>query len=62
MPTTYRIEESANNRAGCHQTQHKKDKVKIMKGELRFGTLVNINEHDSWQWRHWFVSPIILTF
>ncbi|KKY37634.1 putative protein kinase rad3 [Diaporthe ampelina] len=52
MPV-YRIEVSPNNRAGCNDTLHKKEKVKIMKGEPRFGTWVEIEEHGSWRWKHW---------
>lgn len=28
---------------------------KIQKGEIRQGVLVEINEHQSWKWRHWCV-------
>ncbi|KAI3397803.1 hypothetical protein diail_10336 [Diaporthe ilicicola] len=52
MPA-YRIEISPNNRAGCQETLHKKEAVKIMKGEPRFGTWVDIHEHGSWRWKHW---------
>ncbi|KAL1872383.1 serine/threonine-protein kinase M1 [Diaporthe australafricana] len=52
MPA-YRIEISPNNRAGCQETLHKKEAVKITKGEPRFGTWVEIHEHGSWRWKHW---------
>ena len=42
-------------RAGCTSTECKKKEVKIGKGELRFGVLVEIKEHQSWVWRHWYV-------
>jgi hypothetical protein len=60
MPKAYRVDESPNNRAGCQQTQHKKEGVKITKGELRFATMITIQEHDSWQYRHWSVRSEIL--
>lgn len=44
---------SPNNRAGCQGTACKKENVKIMKGEVRQGVTVNINEHVSIKWRHW---------
>ena len=34
--------------------------MKIQKGELRYGTLVTISEHDSWQWRHWYAHRLSL--
>ncbi|POS80812.1 protein kinase rad3 [Diaporthe helianthi] len=52
MPT-YRIEISPNNRAGCQDTLHKKEGVKIMKGEPRFGSWLEIGDHGSWRWKHW---------
>ncbi|KAH8754115.1 hypothetical protein F5883DRAFT_187045 [Diaporthe sp. PMI_573] len=52
MPN-YRIEVSSNNRAGCQDTLHKKEGVKIMKGELRFGSWLEFGEHGSWRWKHW---------
>lgn len=30
--------------------------MKIQKDELRFGTLVEIKEKQSWQWRHWYLA------
>jgi len=49
----YRVEASPNNRAGCQTAPCKKEGVKITKGELRFAVQVTINEHQSWQYRHW---------
>ncbi|QUC17978.1 uncharacterized protein UV8b_02219 [Ustilaginoidea virens] len=49
----YRIEISPNNRAGCKDAVCSKDKVKILKGEIRFGTWVEIQDHGSWAWKHW---------
>lgn len=45
---------SPNRRAGCQDTSGcKKDKVKIQKGEPRFGTWVEIEGRGSWRWKHW---------
>ncbi|KAK7191523.1 hypothetical protein DPSP01_011040 [Paraphaeosphaeria sporulosa] len=49
----YRVEESKNARAGCKNTECKKEGVKIGKGELRFATQVTIQEHTSWAYKHW---------
>ncbi|KAF4553692.1 Poly(ADP-ribose) polymerase and DNA-Ligase Zn-finger region-containing protein [Elsinoe fawcettii] len=52
----YRFEIAAQGRAGCQDTQCKKDGIKIQKGELRQGTFVQIPNSDfpaSWKWRHW---------
>ncbi|KAF2191196.1 zf-PARP-domain-containing protein [Zopfia rhizophila CBS 207.26] len=49
----YRVELAKQSRAGCKGTQCKKEKIKIDKGELRFGSLVTIDEHTSWAWKHW---------
>ncbi|KAH6604196.1 hypothetical protein Trco_007642 [Trichoderma cornu-damae] len=49
----YRVEISPNNRAGCQDTVCKKDGVKIFRGEIRFGSWVEIKEHGSWRWKHW---------
>jgi serine/threonine-protein kinase ATR len=46
-------EVSGNNRAGCRDSECKKRGDKILKGELRFGTWVEIQEHGSWAWKHW---------
>ena len=29
--------------------------MKIMKGEFRFAVQVTIHDHQSWQYRHWYV-------
>ncbi|KAI0412412.1 hypothetical protein F5X98DRAFT_322014 [Xylaria grammica] len=52
---SYRIEISANNRAGCQDKVCKDAKTKITKGELRFGVwfVMPNTEHGSWKWRHW---------
>ncbi|KAG5942730.1 hypothetical protein E4U59_000919 [Claviceps monticola] len=49
----YRVELSGNNRAGCKDSICSKEKIKITKGELRFGTWVEIQDHGSWSWKHW---------
>ncbi|RDA91179.1 hypothetical protein CP533_4843 [Ophiocordyceps camponoti-saundersi (nom. inval.)] len=49
----YRVEVSPNNRAICKDTVCKANKEKILKGEIRFGTWVEIQEHGSWAWKHW---------
>ncbi|CEJ86656.1 hypothetical protein VHEMI04167 [[Torrubiella] hemipterigena] len=49
----YRVEVSPNKRAGCKDSVCKKEAVKIQKGEIRFGTWVEIEERGSWHWRHW---------
>jgi serine/threonine-protein kinase ATR len=49
----YRIEVSPNNRAGCKDKVCKEAGVKITKGEIRFGSWVEIKEHGSWAWKHW---------
>ncbi|KAF2653286.1 zf-PARP-domain-containing protein [Lophiostoma macrostomum CBS 122681] len=60
MPS-YRIEISPNNRATCNNTECKKAGAKLLKGEIRWGTLVTIKEHNSWAWRHWgCVTPQVI--
>ncbi|KAM4065281.1 poly(ADP-ribose) polymerase and DNA-Ligase zn-finger domain-containing protein [Hirsutella rhossiliensis] len=49
----YRIEISPNNRAGCKDTVCKENQTKILKGEIRFGSWVEIHDHGSWSWKHW---------
>jgi len=49
----YRVEISPNARAGCKNTECKNEGIKIQKGELRFGTLVTIQERTSWAYKHW---------
>jgi hypothetical protein len=47
------VEIAPQGRAGCRATHCKKEGIKIAKGELRQGTLVTIQEHTSFHWRHW---------
>lgn len=47
------LEISKGNRAGCKNKECLENGVKIQKGELRFGTQVEFQEHQSWHWRHW---------
>ncbi|PFH56084.1 hypothetical protein XA68_17079 [Ophiocordyceps unilateralis] len=49
----YRIEVSPNNRAVCKDTVCKANQEKITKGEIRFGSWVEVKEHGSWSWKHW---------
>lgn len=50
----YRIEVSPNNRAGCKNADCKDQGVKIVKGDLRFGVLVELpGGNSSWAYRHW---------
>jgi hypothetical protein len=48
---------SSNNRAGCQNKECKDAGLKIVKGDLRFGTWVEYTfgerEIQSWKWRHW---------
>jgi hypothetical protein len=53
---------SPNARAGCKNTECKKEGVKIMKDELRFATLVTIKEHTSWMYKHWYDALPLSTF
>lgn len=49
-------EVSATRRAGCKAKRCKDNDVKIQKGELRMGVLVDFDgEHQSMVWRHWSV-------
>lgn len=50
---TTHSEVSPNNRAGCKDTECKKRGDKCVKGTLRFGTWVEIQDHGSWSWKHW---------
>ncbi|KAL7423681.1 hypothetical protein Q5752_001263 [Cryptotrichosporon argae] len=52
MPEAYRVEVSPSNRASCNGAKPCKGN-KIMKGELRFGTWVEIAGNGSFKWRHW---------
>lgn len=49
----YRIEVSPNNRAVCKDSICKGNQEKITKGDIRFGSWVEIKEHGSWSWKHW---------
>ncbi|KAM0280629.1 hypothetical protein ACHAQH_003936 [Verticillium albo-atrum] len=51
--STYRIEVSTNNRAGCQDSVCKATASKCLKGQLRFGTWTEIKEHGSFRWKHW---------
>ncbi|KAK7034048.1 UPF0045 protein M15 [Paramarasmius palmivorus] len=46
MPSGYRLEYAASNRAKCKGTP-------IAKGTLRFGTIVKFEGKQSYAWRHW---------
>ena len=48
------LEVSPNNRAGCKNTDCKAQNIKITKGEIRFGSLVEIPDRGaSWSYKHW---------
>lgn len=53
MSGAHRIEVSPNNRAGCKNTECKKNGIKIQKGQIRYGTFVTGPEWQSWAWKHW---------
>ena len=44
---------SPNNRATCQATHCKKEGTRVDKTTLRQGTLVTIQEHTGWKYRHW---------
>ena len=44
---------SATKQAGCQATHCKKEKVKIQKGEIRQGVVVDTGDFTSLKWRHW---------
>ncbi|KAF2645160.1 zf-PARP-domain-containing protein, partial [Massarina eburnea CBS 473.64] len=48
----FSLELASTGRAVCKGTECNKEKIKIEKGELRFGSLVTIQEHTSWTWKH----------
>ncbi|KAL9096681.1 MAG: hypothetical protein Q9165_001169 [Trypethelium subeluteriae] len=58
----YSISELASSgRAVCNVTDHKKQGIKIGKGELRMGAWVTFHDTGSWKWRHWgCVTPQVL--
>lgn len=49
----HETELAKSKRAGCQNSQCKKDEIKIGKGEYRMGTLVTIRDHQTWMWKHW---------
>ncbi|KAL5340129.1 hypothetical protein BJX70DRAFT_132916 [Aspergillus crustosus] len=60
MPS-YRVEQAPTGRAGCKNKECSDQKVKILKGELRFGTWVDTEKFQSFFWRHWgCVTPKII--
>ena len=66
LPVTYKqrltftAEEASTGRAGCKNTECAKEKVKILKGELRFGTWIEGEQFQSWAWKHWCVVVSIV--
>ncbi|KAM0706480.1 hypothetical protein Q7P35_005807 [Cladosporium inversicolor] len=57
----YRVEISATKQAGCQANHCKKEKVKIQKGEIRQGVVVDTGDFTSLKWRHWgCVTPYVL--
>ncbi|KAF2111718.1 hypothetical protein BDV96DRAFT_498799 [Lophiotrema nucula] len=55
----FAAEIASQGRAGCKSKECKDAAVKIAKGELRFGTLITIQDHTSWTWKHWgCVTPV----
>ena len=52
-PLTGNSELAKTARAGCTNTECKKNGEKIAKDTLRLGVLVTIQEHQTWKWRHW---------
>ena len=55
MPTAYRIDRAPDRRAGCQNKECKDQKLKFQKGEIRFGTWVEIAAFETaqWKYRHW---------
>lgn len=49
----FSADEASTSRAGCQNKECKDEKVKISKGELRFGTWIDTERFQSWAWRHW---------
>jgi hypothetical protein len=53
----YKVDRAPDRRAGCKDTRCKAEKIKFEKGELRFGTWVEINfgeqDRQSWSYKHW---------
>lgn len=56
MTDSFNSELSPNNRAGCKDTECKNNGVKILKGECRLATLIEIQEKQSWAYKHWCAS------
>ncbi|KAL2057564.1 hypothetical protein ABVK25_001948 [Lepraria finkii] len=50
---SYRVEISPSNRAGCQNSECKKEGIKIPKGALRCGVFVTIMDNQTWKWKHW---------
>lgn len=61
----YKVEAASTGRAGCRAPTCKDNSIKILKGELRVGFLIDFDgEHMTWQYKHWYVlrySFIILS-
>ncbi|QKX62993.1 uncharacterized protein TRUGW13939_10161 [Talaromyces rugulosus] len=59
---SYRVEVASSGRAGCNGPACKKNKVKILKGEIRLGVWVETEKYQSWSWRHWgCVTPKVIS-
>ncbi|CZT15733.1 uncharacterized protein RCC_01567 [Ramularia collo-cygni] len=57
----YRVELSKTGRAGCTAVHCKKEGIKIQKGELRNGVLVDMGDYQSMKYRHWgCVTPSVI--
>lgn len=56
-----RTELAKTGRSGCSNTSCKKAESKIQKGELRQGVLVQIQEHQSMKWRHWYFTALLFS-
>jgi hypothetical protein len=57
MPSAYKIEPAPDRRAGCMEKFCKDQKLKFDKGEIRYGTWVEIAgptfESAAWRFKHW---------
>jgi hypothetical protein len=51
--TDLSLEASPNKRAGCSSKECKEAGIKIEKGEFRYAIQFTVQEHTSWQYRHW---------
>lgn len=47
------LELAKTQRSGCCNVECKNNGEKIPKNTLRHGTMVTIQEHQTWKWRHW---------